>query len=215
MKLRAPPAFQVYASDDLAAESWYGMSAAERGMLDSIRRACWVSDDGSVPADPSRLAVVVRLTEAETVRTMTPAVLRWLERSPDGTRLIDPDLERQRAACMAKRRALSAGAEATNRKRRSGADAPSASPSDAPSVPPSASGSESPGGPLGDTPLNRIEKTRNDSSEGAESNHLPEDPWAREYAAAERQQASTGTPAAKPRFPSLELATPAKAAAAR
>ncbi len=39
--MRAPPAFQVYASDDLANADYYLLSLAERGLLDAMRRAAW------------------------------------------------------------------------------------------------------------------------------------------------------------------------------
>src|SRR5579862_613872 len=115
--LRAPPAYQTYASDDLASERYFGLSFAERGLLDAMRRACWVSRDGTVPATAAALAVFVRASEADVRHALTSRVLDWFVPSPDGTRLVEPDLQRQRDACHSKRQAQANGAAATNAKR--------------------------------------------------------------------------------------------------
>src|SRR5690349_5834169 len=100
---RAAPAFQVYASDDLASERYYALSLAERGLLDAMRRACWVSANGSIPCSPSALAIVVRCPEAEVRSALTAAVRAWFTSNRDGQRWIEPELERQRAATAERR----------------------------------------------------------------------------------------------------------------
>src|SRR4051794_18965253 len=94
---RAAPAYQTYASDDLASEGYFGLTFPERGLLDAMRRACWVSTDGTVPAESAALAVVVRRSEPEVRATLSAGVLAWFDASPDGRRLLEPDLARQRA----------------------------------------------------------------------------------------------------------------------
>lgn len=141
--LRAPPAFQVYASDELAREQYFGLSLAERGLLDAMRRACWVSSDVSVPASPAELAVVVRRPQAEVQHALSAAVLAWFEPTCDGHRLVDPDLRKQMGDLMDRREAQSKGAEATNNKRWK------------------ASLSDSPSDSVGVSLLSREEKSRN------------------------------------------------------
>lgn len=68
--LRRPPAYQVYASDDLANEAYFGLTAGERGVLDSMQRACWVND--TVPSDRRLLAFVLHLTEVEETNAALP-----------------------------------------------------------------------------------------------------------------------------------------------
>jgi len=75
--LRRPPAYQVYAADDLAKEAYYGLSAGERGVLDSMQRGCWVED--TVPKNPVLLARVVRLDHSDLSQFLTPSVLAHFE----------------------------------------------------------------------------------------------------------------------------------------
>lgn len=142
---RNPPAFQVYAADDLARESYFGLSLSERGLLDAMRRACWVSEDGTVPAAPAALAIVVRSSEDDVRRALTPRVLHWFQRTDDGGRLFDPELRRQLTAAISRREGMSHGAASTNEKRWK--DRKRASPTESPA--------ESPG----ESPLNGVERT--------------------------------------------------------
>jgi hypothetical protein len=173
--LRAAPAYQVYASDDLAGERFFALCLAERGLLDSMRRGCWVSDDSTVPADPVALSVVVRRPEAEVSRNLTTGVLSWFIRSPDGKRLLEPDLQRQRIACETRRQAQSQAADATNRKRWQ-KPSPSESVSDSGSV----------------SLLNRNEKTRTDSQEGGDSLSPEEIEWSKNYSTSESNFPAAG-----------------------
>ena len=84
----------MYASDDLARISYFGLSVAERGLLDSMARAYWVS--GSVPKDPRLLALVVRLPEADVKVSLTPAVLEHFQAAEtDANSLHHIELRRQ------------------------------------------------------------------------------------------------------------------------
>jgi hypothetical protein len=61
--LRRPPAYQTYATDDLASARYYTLTLAERGLLDAMRRVYW-ADDG-IPADLDSLALSVRRPKEE------------------------------------------------------------------------------------------------------------------------------------------------------
>ena len=178
--LRAPPAFQVYASDDLASSRYFLLPLAQRGLLDAMRRACWVDIEGSVPRDPAQLALVVRCSEADVREALTPQVLAWFAVGPDPTRLVDPDLQRQMAELMDRRQRQRAGAVATNEKLKRGkGDTPTESDSD--------TGSAALSAPDSDTLLRREEERRNQSVGTAQvSSTTQEDEWTTEYARAEQ-----------------------------
>lgn len=92
--VRRPPAFQLYASDTLADRRFLLMGAHERGLLLSMRMACWVSDE--VPSDPARLARVIGLPADEVAAALTPAVLGYFRPVPgDSGNLHDPELAAQ------------------------------------------------------------------------------------------------------------------------
>ena len=80
--LRAPPSYVVYAADDLARASWYGLTAAQRGLLESMCRAYWV--DRQLPSEPRLLALVCRLDAGECARLLTDQVLAHFEKDAEG-----------------------------------------------------------------------------------------------------------------------------------
>jgi hypothetical protein len=91
---RRPPAYQVYAADDLASSSYFPLSVSERGLLDSMQRACWVDD--AVPCDPQLLARVLRLPEGDVRPHLTPKVLaHFVVDEDDRERLRSLELTRQ------------------------------------------------------------------------------------------------------------------------
>ena len=93
---RRPPAYQVYAADDLASSKWYGLSAGERGLLETMQRACWIDD--TVPNDLRLLARVLRLGEGDVLPFLTPAVLAFfVTDEADPSRLRSAELHRQMA----------------------------------------------------------------------------------------------------------------------
>lgn len=101
--LRRPPAFQLYASDLLADRRFLLMTAAERGLLLSMRAACWVGDE--VPRDPGLLARIVGLPLAEVEAALSDAVLSFFAEVPNGTNssLHDPELAAQMQRLLARR----------------------------------------------------------------------------------------------------------------
>jgi uncharacterized protein YdaU (DUF1376 family) len=107
----------VYASDDLSTSRYFGLSAGERGLLDSMARSYWV--ERSLPCDPRLLARVVRLDHAEVAAFLTPAVLAWFVQ--EGDVLHHLELRRQLANIALVRAKQSAGgtvgALITNEKR--------------------------------------------------------------------------------------------------
>jgi hypothetical protein len=90
-KLRAPPWYATFAADDLARSDWFGLSASERGLLDSMQRAFWI--EHQLPRQPMLLARVVRLDVAEVERNLTAGVLAHFE-EVDGV-LYSVELHRQ------------------------------------------------------------------------------------------------------------------------
>jgi hypothetical protein len=99
---RRPPSYAVYASDDLASTRYYPLSAGERGVLDSMQRACWVDD--AVPSDPRLLALVLRLQETDLRPFLTAAVLAHFKQDDvDAGRLLSPELTRQMTNLMGRR----------------------------------------------------------------------------------------------------------------
>lgn len=111
---RDPPAYQTYASDDLASERYYSLPLSQRGLLDSIMRTCWVN--GSAPDDPQALAFAIRSTVDEVREHLTQAVRDHFTVGEDG-RLMNPELERQRSNMIVRQESLSRGAAKTNAKR--------------------------------------------------------------------------------------------------
>src|SRR5262245_7419780 len=116
---RRPPAFQVYAADDLAARSYYALSLIERGLVDAMRRVIWCDD--SIPADPGSIALAIRRPEDEVRAALTDGVRGLFEPMVgDQSRLTCPELHRQMARLLEKRRKQSEGAEKTNTAKRIG-----------------------------------------------------------------------------------------------
>jgi hypothetical protein len=111
--IRRPPAYPRYAADWLARETFYRMSLAARGLASSIQDGCWLSEDLSVPADASELAVVIRRDPGEVVRLL-PEVLHLFDVSTPG-RLVDAHLRDYMAELMDRRRRQSEGGIKGNR----------------------------------------------------------------------------------------------------
>lgn len=115
--LRPPPAYQTFASDDLANEAYYDMGLAERGLYDAMMRAVWAG--GSVPKEPTALAKVVRVTPDEVRAALTDKVMKSFIPDPEnGDRLINVELRRQAAKLEARRAKQVAGAQRTNDARK-------------------------------------------------------------------------------------------------
>jgi len=189
-RLRHPPAFQLYASDELAAQDFRLMSLAQRGLYMTMKMECWAS--GSVPADPDALAKLLGLDREAVEESLSAAVRAAFAPHPDRPdKLICPELEQQRANLMARRESQSTGgSKGAERRWRSSS---SSSPTDK-------------GTPIGDSlskainkPLGKSlgapmgpEKSRDDLSrndvtrEAAGKKGL--DPFVRDYEAEERRK---------------------------
>ena len=122
--VRRPPAYQEYASDVLANETFSDMTLAERGLWLTMRLQCWVND--TVPADPQELARVLHLEHEAVKMALTPRVKSFFAEHADRPdRLICSELDRYRVG-MERRRQIKSEAG------KKGADAryaPSSSPS--------------------------------------------------------------------------------------
>jgi hypothetical protein len=117
---RPPPAYLVYASDDLAKSSYYGLSVSERGLLDSMQRVAWVEEE--IPKDAGLLARVVRLPEQEVRESLSKSVLAHFEDAKDRPGFLRSiELGRQMENIRESREAMSTGgkkgAQTTNRTR--------------------------------------------------------------------------------------------------
>jgi len=113
---RPPPAFQIYASDELANVTYYGLSLSERGLLDAMRRVIWC--EHGIPADPAGIALAIRRPERETRDALTADVLRHFRPvEGDPSRLTCPELRRQMARLIERRGRQSAAAAETNKAR--------------------------------------------------------------------------------------------------
>jgi hypothetical protein len=104
---RDAPAFQEYAASMLARSDFRALDLVARGLLYTLRLECWVN--GSVPADPMRLAKVLGL-QAEGVRTALPELAPFFK--VKGSDLTCPELDDYRAHLEDRRRRQSAGGKA-------------------------------------------------------------------------------------------------------
>lgn len=106
---RAPPAFQCYAADLIAAKAVRLASLPERGLLFSMMLASWV--DGALPSYPEDLARFLGLPHDEQFRAaLTPSVLSFFALNEAKTELVCPDLERQKRELAARSRRQSEAA---------------------------------------------------------------------------------------------------------
>jgi hypothetical protein len=114
---RSVPWFKVFAANDMAGMEFYGLNAGERGLLDSMKRCCWI--DGCIPREARLLARVVRLDMDDVTRHLTAAVLaHFICDQHDSAMLRSPEIDLQRdevaAIREAQRRGGEKGAKVTN-----------------------------------------------------------------------------------------------------
>ena len=102
---RPAPAFQEYASDMLANSRYRTMTLVERGLLDTMRRECWVN--GSVPKEPQELAVYLAKPETEVIAALSIKVLSFFKERHD--QLICPELDAYRAVLEDRSKKMSEG----------------------------------------------------------------------------------------------------------
>jgi uncharacterized protein YdaU (DUF1376 family) len=97
-----PPAFPLYADHELADSELALAGPAAKGVYLDLRCYCW--RDGSIPADPAKLAKLVRLTPARFAPIWALISARFtLAQSPNPVtnRLVHGDLETERARMAA------------------------------------------------------------------------------------------------------------------
>jgi hypothetical protein len=103
--LRAPPAYQEYASDLLASANFRRMTLAERGLFLTLKLECWFNE--TVPENATELSSLIGLPEDEIRKNFSVLVKRDFE-IINGT-ILCPELERQRSNLIAKREAQTHG----------------------------------------------------------------------------------------------------------
>lgn len=107
VKLRPPPAYQEYASDMLANMQYRMMSLAERGLLDTMRKECWVNRQ--VPMKEDELASYLRIDRSEIEACLTSRVLSFfVDRAQF---LICPELEHYREELLERQQKMVAGGQ--------------------------------------------------------------------------------------------------------
>ena len=101
---RPAPCYQEYTASMLANVNFRQMPLAARGLLYTLRLECW--QNHRLPADPSKLASVLRFDESEII-----AAMQWLDtfiRTKDGW-LTSPELDDYRQHLADRRKAQSNG----------------------------------------------------------------------------------------------------------
>ena len=111
-KIRPAPAYQEYASDMLANANYRMMSLAERGLLDTMRKECWVNH--SIPANKSDLSLYLRCPLDEINSLLTDRVTSFF-REQDG-KLICIELEAYRQSQIDREKKISEGGRIGGKK---------------------------------------------------------------------------------------------------
>jgi uncharacterized protein YdaU (DUF1376 family) len=112
--MRDAPAFQEYAASMLANSRYRLMSLAERGLLDTLRRECWVNI--GVPAKPATLAKMLGFEAAE-IDAALPVVMPFFSITQDGL-IVCPELDELRATYAERRERQAAGGKRSAEKRK-------------------------------------------------------------------------------------------------
>ena len=110
---RQPPAYQEYAATMLADIKYRLMSLAERGLMDTMRRECWVN--GGLPANPGPLAKILHYDQSE-VEAALPAVMPFF--AVECGLIVSPDLEHYRNHLSEARERQAAGGRRSANKRK-------------------------------------------------------------------------------------------------
>jgi hypothetical protein len=104
-RLRNPPAYQEYASDVMSNINWRMMSFAERGLLDTLRKECWVN--GKIPSDPDNLAKLLNVSIDQIASAFSSLVRSFFEF--DEGFMVCPELEKYRAYLQERHRRMAEG----------------------------------------------------------------------------------------------------------
>lgn len=111
--MRDAPAFQEYASTMLANIKYRCMTLAERGLLDTMRRECWVN--GGLPEKPAALAKVLGFDAAE-IAAALPAAMAFF--AIHGGLIVCPELDDLRATYAERRERMAEGGKRSAEKRK-------------------------------------------------------------------------------------------------
>lgn len=111
-KIRPAPAYQEYASDMLANANYRMMSLAERGLLDTMRKECWVNH--SIPANKSDLSLYLRYPQDEIDLLLTNRVTSFFKEQ-DG-KLVCIELEAYRQSQIDREKKISEGGRIGGKK---------------------------------------------------------------------------------------------------
>jgi hypothetical protein len=101
---RPPPAYMEYAAAMLANVQYRTMSLGERGLLDTMRRECWVNH--SLPNNPAVLARVLGF-DTQQIEDTLPCVMSFFRVVE--SQIICPELEDYRSHLLAIREKQSEG----------------------------------------------------------------------------------------------------------
>lgn len=104
-KIRPAPAYQEYASDMLANAKYRMMSLSERGLLDTMRKECWVNH--KVPKNPEELARYLGFETKEINQNLSERVLSFFKEIEG--ELICTELEDYRQNQQERERKMSEG----------------------------------------------------------------------------------------------------------
>jgi len=102
---RPAPAYQEFASDILANAQYRMMSLAERGLLDTMRKECWVN--GSIPASSVDISAYLKFDEVEVQKLLSKKVLSFFTQIDD--HLVCHELEGYRANLEERNRKIAEG----------------------------------------------------------------------------------------------------------
>ena len=103
--IRPAPAYQEYASDVLANRSYRGMTLAQRGLWDTIRKECWVN--GCVPSSIPELAKYLGLDLIEVSKLMNPTLMSWFK--VNNSDLTCPEIDAYRLKLDMQHQSMSTG----------------------------------------------------------------------------------------------------------
>ena len=110
---REPPAYQEYAANMLAKFEYRQMSLAERGLMDTLRRECWVNR--GLPEAPATLAKILGCDQKE-IEAALPAVMPFF--SVERGLIVCPELDHYRNHLAEARERQAAGGRRSANKRR-------------------------------------------------------------------------------------------------
>lgn len=182
---RAPPAYLVYASDDLASTAYYSLDAGERGLLSTMERVYWV--DRRLPCDLRLLALACRLLELDVVECFTPAVKSFFEADRSNASILHHvELRRQMENIEKVREAQAEGGKVGSRMTNEHRKGRTRSPASPPASPPASRPASRPASLVRVLERNEAKELKSNASIEAESKGDNSD-WIGAYERAEEE----------------------------